>query len=561
MRIALLFIVFSAFSQATILRYPYNFSNYLDGNTWKGDWQRVLGEPVVPTLNVSIVIPEGEEVKSIQFYPYQEWQEKIPNLMFQEAPEPLCHVFMAPVKLKVFQTNESYPNQYVGNAIMEKRLGISVLHVSLYPTKVFPQSLERKVINGGELVVETKSFLSEQNPWKPVRTIYEHEYTDLLKGVDKFDALGTYRLSRARAKTDYLIVAPEMFLKDIHPQGLHRLIFQKKENGLRVKTLTTEKIKAEYAGSDIQEKIRTAIQQVYQNEGIGYVLLVGNGYSSTPTKILKVNLDEGNIPSDFYYACLSGDFKTKPHPLSCEVAVGRAPVTTLDDMHAFVEKTTQLYYLNEKDSSTKNVLNFGEVLDPSTLGSKIIDQLLNGGKAGNITTTGYGSSFNVTKLYETHGSTYKESDVISKFNNNEFYMVNHLGHASEGYCMRTNINSISKINTKQPFFAITQGCHPGNITKRNWATEMVLNPKGGAGAIIANSNYGYYNGKGSTDGPSNRFHLVFYDTIFRENIKNLGKIHFRAKQRLIPQINSDEFMRWVVYETNLLGDPELPLRF
>jgi hypothetical protein len=323
MRIALLAFIFGLSCQATILRYPYNFSNYLEGNTWKGDWQRILGEPIVPTLNITVVIPEGEQVVSVRFFPYQEWQEKISTLKFQEAYEPLCHVFTAPVKMKTFSTNEAYPSDYVGNIFTEKRLGINVLYASLYPTRVFPNTLERKFINGGEIVIETKSFLSEQNPWKPVRTIYEHEYIDLMKGIDKIEALSTYKLSRTRAKTDYLIITPEMFLKDTHSQGLHSFIFLKKEKGLKVKTLTIEKIKTDFSGSDLQEKIRAAIQQVYQNEGISYMLLVGNGYSSTPTRTLKVNLPEGNIPSDFYYACLAGDFKTKPYPLSCEVAVGR----------------------------------------------------------------------------------------------------------------------------------------------------------------------------------------------------------------------------------------------
>ncbi len=79
--------------------------------------------------------------------------------------------------------------------------------------------------------------------------------------------------------------------------------------------------------------------------------------------------------------------------------------------------------------------------------------------------------------------------------------------------------------------------------------------------MVANSHYGYYNGSGSTDGPSNRYHLAFYDSMFRDSIPQLGKAHFHAKERLIPQVHSDAFIRWVVYETNLLGDPELELKF
>ncbi len=79
--------------------------------------------------------------------------------------------------------------------------------------------------------------------------------------------------------------------------------------------------------------------------------------------------------------------------------------------------------------------------------------------------------------------------------------------------------------------------------------------------MIANSNYGFYNGNGSTDGPSNNFHLAFYDSIFRDGERNLGKVHYHGKEKLIPEVTSSTIIRWVVYETNLLGDPEASFKF
>jgi hypothetical protein len=135
-----------------------------------------------------------------------------------------------------------------------------------------------------------------------------------------------------------------------------------------------------------------------------------------------------------------------------------------------------------------------------------------------------------------------------------------MGHCQSTYCLRIEEAMIQKVKTSFPFFGITQGCFPGNMKRSNWASKMVLEPEGGAGALIANSNYGWYwPGKG--DGPSNRLHMMFYDSVFREGQRSLGKSLYRAKERLIDQAMTNTYMEWVVYQTNLFGDPEVQLKF
>jgi hypothetical protein len=323
-----------------------------------------------------------------------------------------------------------------------------------------------------------------------------------------------------------------------------------------------ESVLAQYQGADDPEKIRNAIIDYYKNKGIQYVLLVGDGYTTTLTKTLTVTVQTmtGTIPSDYYFACLDGDFSTATPPdVACEVAVGRAPANTPADMHAFIRKTLLMASLSAGDPRLNNELNFGEVLDDQTLGSPLIDQLLTGGQAGTFSTVGYPAATAVQKLYETFTSSFQQSDIISAINSGQFYTINHVGHCDEVNCLKIDSANIPQLTNAIPFFALTQGCYPGNISVQNWASQLVLSPNGGAGAIVANSNYGFYTGDGSSDGPSNRFHLAFYDAIFQGGQKNLGKIHFQAKTMLIPQMQQDTTMQWVVYETNLIGDPELQL--
>ncbi|NDG25673.1 MAG: hypothetical protein EB120_00675 [Proteobacteria bacterium] len=135
-----------------------------------------------------------------------------------------------------------------------------------------------------------------------------------------------------------------------------------------------------------------------------------------------------------------------------------------------------------------------------------------------------------------------------------------MGHCQNTYCLKLNLDAIPKIKTSLPFVGFTQGCFPGNMRQTNWASKMVLQSEGGAGAFIANSNYGWYE-PGGGDGHSNRLHTMFYDTVFREGSRVLGKTLYRAKERLISQALNDSYMLWVLFETNLFGDPEINLKF
>jgi hypothetical protein len=70
-----------------------------------------------------------------------------------------------------------------------------------------------------------------------------------------------------------------------------------------------------------------------------------------------------------------------------------------------------------------------------------------------------------------------------------------------------------------------------------------------------NSRYGL-GMEGSTDAPSQRYDLSFFEAIFQNNIEEFGRANQYSKEENIWRIN-EPGMRWACYETNLLGDPHL----
>jgi len=544
--------VFSLALQAATIQIHYDFEQYWKDGEWTGEWWQEPGVPEVPVVWAKILLPFDYEAGDFGFEaaPGSASRVRFP-VRVPSQPRPMCAVDYKENVARTAEPDAYFPGHAAGQATHLVKHGFQIFYVPLFPLQVIPSTGENLKIPGGELSLEARPTATRSATFRGLRS--DREAVAAL--VDNSEALSTYPTREFRGVADYLIIGPQEYLDD---SATSWFVHEKEVRGITSAKVSLESIAAQGTG-DLQKKIRTTVQDYYKNQGTQYVLLVGNGYKIIPAKIVQVSGE--SIASDLYFACLDGTGTESNMDLACEVAIGRAPVSSIEEWQTFIVKTLRLQYLDPSDPRIWNELNFGEKMDSSTLASNLVDKLLTGGKAGSITTTGFTSQVKPTKLYETFSSTYGAQAVIDAMNATEHYTVNHMGHANESYCMRFNDSYIPKLKNQLPFFGITQGCHPGDIRKPNWASKLVLARDGGAGAMIANSSFGWYSPGSTTDGPSNRHHLVFYDSVFREGIRNLGKANNRAKERLIPQVQSSSTLRKVVCETNLLGDPELALKF
>ncbi len=107
----------------------------------------------------------------------------------------------------------------------------------------------------------------------PVRYVYSN---DTLEFVNEIELTLTYTESkmetfRETSNYDLMIIAPSNFVP-----ALERLAKYKDSRGIKTEIVSLEEIYSKYSGYDEAEKIKKAIKNEVENNGIRYVLLVGS---------------------------------------------------------------------------------------------------------------------------------------------------------------------------------------------------------------------------------------------------------------------------------------------
>ena len=351
-----------------------------------------------------------------------------------------------------------------------------------------------------------------------------------------------------------------------------------------------------YNGNDTQEEIRNFIIDAYNNWEIEYVLLGGDadyadvggesGDNIIPARrfwAMSKDDDDGNlIPADMYYSNFDGTFDYDNNgiygepgdgeyggevDLFSEVFIGRAPVDSVEEVSNFVNKTIAYEDLSGSEPYLKKTLMVGEDLRPTinAWGGDSKDEIKNYIVPPWTSSTLYDRDYT--------GNKWPKSEMITRIDQGQ-HIINHLGHSSTLWVMKlcnapvyqsdvycggsgdTDIEDL--INDEYPLI-YSQGCYPGAFDNWNYAgmytksdsiAEHFVTSEHGAFAVIMNSRYGW------GLGPSQSFDREFFDAIFNENIRNLGKALQDSKEDNAGLVASSPYMRWCYYEINLLGDPE-----
>lgn len=186
---------------------------------------------------------------------------------------------------------------------------------------------------------------------------------------------------------DLLIIADESFLDELEPLKKHK-------EYIDVKTLiySWQQLDTKFTGKgrDIPERIKMAIASFSQSNGIKYVMLVGDS-DRFPVRYCKIydptHWGDGYSPSDLYYADLYGqngkfdDWDGDGDGIFCEiqggtwtpgstisdinldstdlypdVAVGRIPASTEEEVTSYVNKVINYEFASYKASWFKNAL-------------------------------------------------------------------------------------------------------------------------------------------------------------------------------------------------------------
>ena len=567
-------------------------------------------EPEIPFKTAKILIPPDMDVDEIEVSPSSKiYLSGIFNIKFGLEPIPIIpnppdiETYPDP---DIYGSDEPFPGHLYETLSVESFRGYKILLVNLFPVQYIPVLGSVYYFNEFKVTVSLTPT-STPVPLDPAIKvpIYRNSNVDeleVMSRIDNAETVESYRLWGANAPKplndplaptwEYLIITNDILNSSTEDYNLQDLASARTSQGLNAKIILVENITTNPAFwdpnptfNDTQAQIRNAIKYYYNNWGTEYVLLAGDGDGKDvggesgdniiPARGFSAAGDT-NVPSDLYYSCLSGNWNNDgdsewgelgEQDLYAEVYVGRAAVDSTTELHHFVNKT--LYYESTVHLYLYNVLMVGEHLwsGPDTWGGDYKDEIKNGASTNGYTTVGVPSFYTMDTLYDKDG-TWAKSAVIAKINAN-VHIINHLGHSNINYNMKMGNADADALYNDQPFFGYSQGCYPGSFDNRGTGSSdyksydcivehFIAQPEG-AFAFVGNSRYGY-GVKGGTNGPSQHFDRQFFDALYGENMRELGKANHDSKEDNNGKFSGSGIIRFCYYETNLFGDPALKIR-
>jgi len=446
--------------------------------------------------------------------------------------------------------------------------GYTVATVAVYPVQYEPTtgtlSLNRSIDLSLELSPADRSLRRPQTRSERAETAVAARVRNMVENPN--DVRNPTTLRSRDAGTDYLIITGPDYVDELQP-----LADWKTDKGVPAEIVTTSWIYSNYAGVDNQEKIRNCIIDYYTSQGTTWILLAGDtDIVPARTAFAKDvgSANENALRCDLYFSDLDGtwngdgddtwgEITQDTIDLYADVFVGRAPVNTSAEASRFVTKV--LTYEGAPAGNTlptdyqENMLFLAEVLwsEPWTDGGIAKDM---------IDDDSVPSTFDpITKLYQTNGQLTK-SRTVSELSSGQ-NITNHMGHAyynvmsiGSSSLYNSDMDGLSNYDRQGIWYSI--GCWPAAIDY-NCIAEHWMNSQGGGVAFIGNSRYGWGSPGAPGNGTSDRYDREFFRQLFNEGQDVIGVAHAAHKDEFVSEARSDGYTRYVLYELNLLGDPEM----
>ncbi len=557
-----------------------NFSNHTLLTVENTKSMAAPGDPMQPYKLTTFLLPPGGEYTSIEI---KILEKKTISLPFDLMPMQYSRPLSEKGKPVFIKNKTAYKKECVlpvAKSIIanqEKMNGYDVLQVKFSPVKY--NALEKSVELATKAQMIVKYKISKEPSAKMVSA--RPEVKKRVAQLCSNSSFMTDYASLAKAKTntlDALIITPEAFSADFNP-----LLQDYQLRGISSEVLTIESIQSNYSGIDLQEKIRNAIIDYYQNNDVMYVLL-GGDVEHIPHRGFYCQVqsssvyEDDDIPADLYYMALDGNWNTdgdnnwgepEEDDLIPEIALARLPFTTHDELDKMLHKT-KMYTNQPVTGELNNPLLAGEHLydNPLTWGAQYLDLIHGTHDDNGYTTTGIPDSHPLDSLYDRNAS-WSSSDIINEINNGHPF-IHHVGHSNTTYAMRLYSSDITNSNFDQVDgvthnfpLVYSHGCICGAFDASDCIAEEMLQIDNFAVAFVGNSRYGWFN-EGQTEGPSQHIHREFMNALYGDSIQSLAEAHMISKIETsgwVEAPNQHEYgaLRWCFYDCNALGDPLLPI--
>ena len=398
----------------------------------------------------------------------------------------------------------------------------------------------------------------------------QNHLTPVYKGVVKNQNL------HGGTVTDMVIIAHPRFVTE----AMRLAAFREEHDGLSVKVVTIEEVYNEFSsGAQDVTAIRDYMKYLY-DQGSGnrlkYLLLFGDcsyDYKDRETNNTnKVPVYESRdslwptrtYSSEDYYGFLDDDegewIENESGDHLLDIGIGRLPVNTTEEARIVVDK---IIHYSSGPGTLGNWRNEIHLIADDSDGDGF-RHFLDAESLAGLVKENY-IPFNINKLYldafaqETtpNGQTAPAfRELIEQAIDRGTLIVNYTGHGNEERLAEETVIDLDMIEDMEnydrlPLF-VTATCEFGrydNPLKQSGAEALLLNPKGGAIALLTTSRPVFAN--------SNlELNQAFYNTVFKQvngKYLRLGDIMIETKNNSLEGFRNRNF--------TLLGDPSMRLNY
>lgn len=532
----------------------------------------IPGQAKLPVKTISILLPPHSEVSNISSkITLEKIELNHPIFINEESSEK--NKFGKWFEDDTDSDNDSLkPSNSLQVVGVEKARGYQLLFLNLYPCRYNSSDDSLSFTNQISFTIETHQREQDHSLYRNLDC--DESY---IAGIVENPSMISYYHQLIDTNTEsiktensysYIIITSD----DLEPH--FNSLIKYKEQYLSARTVNFSFINSNFYGRDMQERIRECIKYAYSEWGTEYVL-IGGDVGIVPYRGLwgeaidheGILLQDNNIPSDLYYACLDGSWDADndsiygedglhsvedESDLFAEVYVGRAPVENKAEIGTFINKviTFETSIKPEKVLLHQSGVNTNNDPDSTVIPEQCAQWIP--------------ASYEVDKLYQVN-ETISTSKWMERFSDNNL-VVHHTGnglfdqyYVSWPTQIFTSYQSLSML--KNNFYPIhtSVACNSGGFDHEDSIAEtLLLNPYGGASACLFNSRRGFTSSsnahKYSGEMIEEEFRNMFY-----LHIEHIGKINQFAKESFAVDAMVDPAYRWCYYTFNLLGDPEMPV--
>jgi len=518
------------------------------------------GEPGLPGIGYSMVIPQGTYLESVQVEVLS--KVVLPGIIRVSPviPVPLNQPIPAYIPHSISYSMETFPSDAVQDISTGNKTGFRITSFSYVPFVWNPSTGKLSIVTSARLTPVIASATDVQ-PHTLSETQLRTAISALESVVQNPEMLETY----APEVTGVVDGAPWVVIADsVHESTLQPLI------DLRAVThgsafVSTQWIYDNYDGYDTQEQIRNYLVDAYQNQGLVYALIVGDFGETTRISSLNIGGNIMDSVTDLYFSDLDGSWDLDGDHQYGEYSDGLDYYSDIyvgrfsSDVPALLANMVTKAVVYETDppqgswQTTALLAGAGLWVDdpPGYWGSFVCDSI----------DSRIPESWTVHKLYEDYSA--HPNNQIDLYNQGVSYSSLN-GHGNPGGVywyfdppkgIVTTSNYCDMTNSGMPVVFHSMACNPGHLQNIACIAErLMLWPDGGSIAVMFNSHWGF--GTPPAFGPSEWLELFFAEVLLQDEQYEIGVAHAVSKDEFKANV-SISMQNWILQENNLLGDPAL----